>query len=112
MTVYVDDMFKSPMGRFGRMKMSHMVADSDKELHKMAATIGVARRHWQSPEKTSGSHYDVAMVARSRAVANGAVEVTLRQLAAMNFRRRQTGELGKPEDAEQWMKEWYASKSS
>jgi hypothetical protein len=28
MTVYVDDMCDSPIGRFGRMKMSHMIADS------------------------------------------------------------------------------------
>lgn len=110
MTVYVDDMYLMPMGCYGRMKMSHMVADSDEELHKMATSIGVARRHWQSPEKTRDSHYDVAMVARARAVANGATEVTLRQLASMNFRRRMTGELGKPEDAEQWVKEWHGSK--
>lgn len=45
MTVYVDDM-RAP---FGRMKMCHMVADSDAELHAMAARIGVARRWHQAP---------------------------------------------------------------
>ena len=44
MTVYVDDMYASPMGRFGRMKMSHMIADSTDELLEMADAIGVARR--------------------------------------------------------------------
>lgn len=30
--VYVDDMYKSPIGKFRRMKMSHMVADTHGEL--------------------------------------------------------------------------------
>ena len=57
MTVYVDDM----NAQYGRMKMSHLLADTDEELHQMAAKIGVARKWWQSPEKTSGSHYDIAL---------------------------------------------------
>ena len=32
MAVYVDDMYKYPLGQFGRMKMSHMVADTTEEL--------------------------------------------------------------------------------
>jgi len=96
--VYVDDM-KAP---YRGMLMCHMVADSDEELHAMAATIGVQRRWWQSPEKTSGSHYDIAQSKRALAVAAGAVEITLRQCSAMNLRRRVTGQLGSPADAEQW----------
>lgn len=103
MTVYVDDMYLTPMGRFGRMKMSHLIADTDEELHAMAARVGVARRWWQSPEKTSGSHYDIAMSMRARAIECGAVPITLKQCAAMNARRRATGELGKPEDALAWV---------
>ena len=99
MTVYVDDMRAS----YGRMVMCHMLADTDDELHAMAARIGVARRWWQSPEKTSGSHYDIALSKRAIAVAAGAVEITLRQAAAMNFRRRLTGDLGAPAEAEEWM---------
>ena len=41
MTVYVDDMYRSPIGRFGRMKMSHMVADRRSELFDMARRIGL-----------------------------------------------------------------------
>lgn len=99
MTVYVDDM-RAP---FGRLIMCHMLADTDDELHAMADHIGVARRWWQSPAKTSGSHYDIALSKRALAVAAGAVEITLRQASAMNLRRRITGELGRPEEALEWL---------
>lgn len=98
MTVYVDSMRAS----FGRMVMCHMIADTDEELHAMAQRIGVQRRWWQSPAKTSGSHYDIALSKRALAVAAGAVEITWRQTGAMNMRRRITGELGPPEEAEEW----------
>jgi hypothetical protein len=106
MTVYVDDM----RAQFGRMVMCHMLADTDDELHAMAATIGVARRWWQSPAKTSGSHYDIALSKRALAVAAGAVEITWKQAGAMNARRRVTGELGRPEDAVDWLLQYRASR--
>ena len=74
MTVYVDDMYKSPMGQFGRMKMSHMIADTEEELHEMAGKIGVARKWYQ------GDHYDICMSMRKTAVTCGAKEVTMREL--------------------------------
>lgn len=101
MTVYVDDM----RAKFGRMVMCHMLADTDEELHAMAARIGVARKWWQSPAKTSGSHYDIALSKRALAVQAGAVEITMRQAGSMNARRRVTGQLGNPEDAVQWLRE-------
>lgn len=103
MAVYVDDMHLTDMGRLGSMKMCHMIADSDEQLHAMADTIGVARRWWQSPARTSGSHYDIAMSKRALAIKAGAVEITMRQAAAMNARRRITGELGSPADALAWL---------
>lgn len=93
MTVYVDDMHKSAMGRYGRMRMSHMIADTDAELHTMADRIGVARRWFQ------GDHYDIALSKRGLAVAAGAVEITLRQCGAMLMLRRHLGEMGSPETA-------------
>lgn len=99
MTVYVDDM----KAKYGRMVMCHMLADTDEELHAMAARIGVARRWWQSPEKTSGSHYDIALSKRALAVAAGAMEITLRQAGTMNMHRRATGRLGTPQEAEAWL---------
>lgn len=32
MAVYVDNMYESGIGNYGRMKMSHLVADSTPEL--------------------------------------------------------------------------------
>lgn len=107
MTVYVDDM----AARYGRMIMCHMLSDSDEELHEMAAKIGVARRWWQSPHNTSGSHYDIALSKRVLAVQFGAREITRRQAAAMNLRRRVTGQLGHPEDAEEWARRHLAEKT-
>lgn len=57
MTVYVDDM----KANFGRMVLCHMLADSDEELHAMAARIGVARKWHQAPPR-----YRVAWLAGRR----------------------------------------------
>ena len=98
MTVYVDDMNAG----YGRMKMSHMLADTDEELHSMALLIGVQRRWWQSPQKTAGSHYDIALSKKALAIRAGAIEITWRQAGAMNTRRRLTGDLGDPAEAVEW----------
>jgi len=102
MAVYVDDM----RARYGRMVMCHMLADSDDELHAMACAIGVSRRWWQGPHK---SHYDIALSKRHLAVARGAVEISMRQAAAMAARRRITGDLGSPLDAEAWYRAYAVS---
>lgn len=96
--VYVDDM-NAP---FGRMKMCHLLADTDEELHAMAARIGVARKWHQGPPRHD-SHYDIALSKKALAVAAGAIEITWRQAGSMNFRRRVTGELGSHDGAEEWM---------
>lgn len=71
MTVYVDTM-KAP---FGRMIMCHMFADTDEELHAMAAKIGVQRKWHQRPPAASWSHYDVCQSKRALAIKHGAVEM-------------------------------------
>jgi hypothetical protein len=100
MTVYVDDM----RAQFGRMVMCHMIADTDEELHAMAARIGVARK-WHQRPKTPYSHYDICLSKRELAISHGAVEITWRQTGAMVYRRLLTGELGKSEEAVEWMRE-------
>jgi hypothetical protein len=82
-TVYVDDM-EAP---FGRMKMCHMIADTHKELVEMADSIGVARK-WIQQKGTAQEHFDIAMSKRALAVQNGAVEITLVELAQMTYARR------------------------
>jgi len=107
-TVYVDDM----KAAFGRMVMCHMLADTDDELHAMADRIGVQRRWWQSPAKTSGSHYDIALSKRALAVQAGAVEITWLQASAMNLRRRLTGQLGPAAEALAWLEQHKAQRRS
>ena len=93
-TVYVDNM----RAGYGRMVMCHMLGDSEAEVHAMANCIGVARRWYQ------GDHYDICLAKRSLAIKSGAVEITSRQAAAMRRRRRETGSLGSPEEAETWVR--------
>lgn len=96
MAVYVDDMYKDPVGQFGRMKMSHMFADTEAELHAMAASIGVARRWYQ------GDHYDIALSKRAAALASGACAVSYReQTGPMMMVRRMTGVFPKPENCKE-----------
>jgi hypothetical protein len=114
MTVYVDDMYLYQLGEFklpsGRvMKMSHMIADTREELLAMAKTIGVQKRHIQKLGK-HGEHFDICKSYRDKAIKAGAVPITLRQCSAMCVRRRETGELGKPDDAEQWNAERLTSR--
>lgn len=114
MTVYVDDMFKYPMGEFRRtptsrlMKMSHLIADTEEELHAFAAKLGLKREWWQ------GDHYDIAKGVRAEAVKLGAIEITLEQCSAMTMIRRTgdpTAPLAKPEDAVRLRAEERASRS-
>jgi hypothetical protein len=108
MTVYVDDMYLYPMGQLGRMKMSHMVADTTEELVAMANLIGV-KPNWIQRAGTAREHFDIALSRREVALANGAVPITLRQCSAMCARRRIEGVLGKPEDAQAWHSQYTTS---
>jgi len=107
MAVYVDNMRAS----YGRLIMCHMVADTDEELHAMAARIGVAKRWHQAPPKHD-SHYDIALSKRALAVKAGAIEITWRQCGCMNLRRRVTGELGPPGESEEWVQKHLAARAN
>lgn len=82
MTVYVDDMYRYPMGALGWMKMSHMIADSTEELVQMAMIIGVNPK-WIQCAGTNREHFDISLGKRKLAVENGAVEITIREMARM-----------------------------
>lgn len=84
MTVYVDDM----RAQYGRMIMCHMLADTDDELHAMAANIGLARR-WHQKPGTPHSHYDICLRNRAKAVALGAIEIDRLGVAQIIRTKRQ-----------------------
>ena len=73
MPVYVD---RAEI-EFGRMKMSHMVADSLIELHAMAESIGL-KREWFQDHRIP--HYDVSKSKRKEAIKMGAKEITTKEL--------------------------------
>jgi hypothetical protein len=100
MTVFVDDMYRYRIGRFRGMKMSHMIADTDAELHRFALMIGMPRERYQ------GDHYDVPESMRDRAIAAGAVAITYKQAGAMRRRKVVEGICGRPEDAKAWYHNW------
>lgn len=68
MTVYVDKAFIP----FKGMKMCHMLADTEEELHELAARIGL-RREWFQPR--SSPHYDICKEKRQQAILAGAIEI-------------------------------------
>jgi hypothetical protein len=70
MPVYVDNAGLA----FGRMRMSHMIADTFEELHAMAAAIGMRREWFQAAPPASFPHYDVAAGRRAKAIRLGAIE--------------------------------------
>lgn len=84
MNVYVDN----TMIKFGRMKMCHMVADSEEDLHSMADKIGIDRRLFQNG---SGGfpHYDLCNAKRKLAVKMGAIPVTLHKMGRVLRRLRE-----------------------
>lgn len=82
MTVYVDDMKAKLQRGFRTYIMSHMIADTEKELHRMANKIGVDRKYYQ------GDHYDICQSKRVLAVHHGAKSVTQRELAKIVIAKR------------------------
>lgn len=57
--IYLDDL-RLP---FGRMKMCHMIGDTEEELHAMAQAMGMDRS-WFQP--WSFPHYDVSLSRRKK----------------------------------------------
>ncbi|AIO34161.1 hypothetical protein DM39_1486 [Burkholderia cenocepacia] len=109
MTVYVDDMYRYPVGKIGRMKMSHLIADTTEELLATVREIGVNPK-WIQYAGTRNEHFDIAISKRAAAIAAGAIPITYRECCAMNKRRRVTGALGAPSDALRWLEQFIADR--
>jgi len=82
MSVYVDNM----RAKYGWMKMCHMIADTEEELHAMADKIGIKRKWYQAFASTP--HYDICLSKRALALKHGAIEINMRQLADIIKRLR------------------------
>lgn len=82
MAVYVDNM----RAKFGRMIMCHMLADTTEELLAMADTIGV-QRQWIQHADTPEEHFDISLAKRALAVAAGAKEIGLHEVAEIMMSR-------------------------
>ena len=92
MTVYLDD-WRQP-ARLGPVddRWSHLVADTDDELHAFAARLGMRREWFQHKAgRPHQAHYDVPERARREALDLGAVPVTWRQVGRMMRERRGAG---------------------
>jgi len=86
MTVYVDPIMSClPNGKWKWNKVSHMVSDSDNELHEFALLIGL-RRSWFQSKSGSINHYDLTEKRRIVAIQKGAIEIDRRTMV-MNFIR-------------------------
>lgn len=101
MSTYVDNLYESKLGSYRRMRMSHLIADTRDELIAMVKAIDVQTRWIQHPGQCD-EHFDIAMSKRTTAIARGAIAIDMRECSAMVFRRKITGELGKPEEAIEW----------
>lgn len=96
MTIYVDDAHTKAQ----RGAVCHLVADSDDELLCMAATLEAEIAG--DPACARQKCLLLQCAKRAMAVNLGAIEVSTRQLAAMEMRRMATGVLGTPAEALAW----------
>ena len=90
MPVYVD----RATNAFGRMSMSHLIADTPEELHAMADRIEVQRRWFQAPPKASFWHYDIAQSKRALAINAGAIDCDRVAFVGHLRRIRESGVFG------------------
>jgi hypothetical protein len=94
-TVYLDD-WRQP-ARLGPVtdRWSHLVADSDAELHAFAARLGMRREWFQhKADRPHQAHYDLPERSRGDALALGAVAVSWRQVGRMLRQRRGARTIG------------------
>lgn len=84
MSVYVDN-YNAP---YRNMIMCHMIADSTEELLQFVDKIGVQRK-WIQKKGTYSEHFDICQSKRLLAIANGAIEITPKQLVTKMLEKRE-----------------------
>lgn len=95
MTVYVDNM-KAPHPGIPKC---YMIADTEEELEAMAVAIGAKVAWWQD-KGTKRSRFEISKGKRAKALNNGAVKISDRQLSCMAFLRDTPDDrLCQPQDA-------------
>lgn len=103
MAVYVDDYFKPAKVKNGNRWVTaewcHLQADTREELDAMADAIGLRRSWIQFPENPVKRHYDVTRPRRAAAVALGAIEIGMLDLARMRSQWRRELEAQQPADS-------------
>lgn len=78
MAVYVDNaLIPARLGRW-ESRWSHMVADTEDELHEFALKIGLRPEWFQANAKIP--HYDVTVTKRTEAIDKGAVSISSKEL--------------------------------
>ena len=79
MAVYVDMLINYGWFMRGRTHPTcHMIADTEEELHTIAAKIGLKRSWYQTDSILD--HYDLTNSKRILAIQNGAIEIDRYQL--------------------------------
>jgi monoamine oxidase len=81
-------MYLFNLGQYGRMKMSHMMADTHEELVEMVKKIDLDPK-WIQHKGRPDEHFDLSISKRKLAVQNGAVEITMREMALYNRKKRE-----------------------
>ena len=85
MSLYVDNA-RIP---YGRMKMSHLIADTPEELRAACATLGLSARYIQHPQSPR-EHLDISLTKRAQAISRlGAREITSRQIVEIIQSKRE-----------------------
>ena len=85
MATYVDEAIWEWRGR----RWCHLTADSDEELHELAARLGLLRQWFQTkPERPWADHYDLPEEIRVQAIACGARPLTTLEMGRLQARRR------------------------
>lgn len=100
MPVYVDNA-QIPLGR---MKMSHMFADTREELEAMVREIALPKSATIQSEGQPNEHYDLSATYRAKALHAGAIGVDSRALVALIRRKR--AEAANPPKAAPEPSEW------